>query len=548
MTTVGASIFVAVKPIVKIFLSVCAGIYFSKRGVLDVHTCKKMSSIIINYFFPCIIFSKVINAFDSHTMTTVGLCVLAAVFYIGIGFVLAVVMRLISPVPKYWRGGAANASIFNNSGDIPMAYVMTITASAPFSTDDETKGIAYVSIIMSVYVVSMFTLGGVQSIENDFKVNTDDLESIGDVKEQLDMKTKLPKTAKTSKLKKLLHLKNRKTESESSEDVAQAFRSASTVTEKIHDVSEQSTPTADLPGNMTPIATTSIAPANSRLPVGTDFGLNETTVGDPLRRTNTISSVNTAASALRPMESAGMRSIRQRQLRQTMSDAQTADLQEDDDGEALDPVVSAVTMNIEATQHYNWFLSRCILFLRNLYQPPAASLIISIIIAVIDPVKALFVSTEYNMRQAPDGLPPLDFFMDFVDFIGNASVPMGLLLLGAMIGRLSIHKMPRGFWKCLVILVMTKLVVLPIIAIAWSEALRRVGLIAEDNYILIFVFIVSSAVPSSTSQVYLTTFFAPEDQEIIPQMDCLAAALISQYISLIFTLAILVTYVLQKVI
>ncbi|KAK7204009.1 auxin efflux carrier [Myxozyma melibiosi] len=495
--TVGASIFVAVKPIVKICLSVFPGVYFSKKNVLDIHTSKKVSSMLINYFLPCIVFNKVVNAFDSGTMRTVGVCVLASVLYIAAGIVYSFVLRLFTPVPKYWRGGSAVASIFNNAGDIPMAYVMTITANSPFKDGDETKGIAYVSVMMSVYVAALFACGSVQLIEDDFDypLSEIDLELA-----QKSTSTTAPKSSKSQRLRNMLR---RKTSSSDAE-------------EKENEKSECETQPEMPTGRANPI----------------------------LARTSALQAAD--SNELRPTDSPGVRSIRQR-LRRTQEEYEPQD-DEDDDGDALDPVVSAVTAEIVHHEAHNVVLARLIIFLRNLYQPPTASLIVSIVVAVINPIKALFVQTDYNMRQAPDGQPPLDFVMDFTEFIGNACVPFGLLLLGGMIGRLSIKSLPRGFWKYLVSIVLLKLVVTPIIAIAFTQGLRKANVIDSDNLVLAFVFIMSSGVPSSTSQVYLTSFFAPEDMEHIPQMDCLAACLIAQYVALVFTLAILVTYTLQIII
>ncbi|KAK9374176.1 auxin efflux carrier [Lipomyces chichibuensis] len=531
--SVGAAIFIAAKPIVKIFFSICFGIFFAKKGVLDPHTCKKMSSVIINYFLPCIVFSKVTVAFDSHTMKIAGLTVLTALLYIACGCLFAALVQVFLPVPKYWRGGAKAAAIFNNSGDIPMAYVMTITASAPFVDGDEDKGIAYVTIFMAMYVITFFTCGGVQFIEQDFQVPDDDPEMIGDAKDEIDEKLHL---RKTSKLKKLLHLKSKESACSAELTTDDSNKTIPPSTVLAHSTTSTANAMAITESNVVASLSTTRGNAN------TEPGLH------PVESAGLRSlRIETApGSGLRPIESAGMQSIRQRQSR-VPQNAQAV-IDDQNDGEELDPVVSAVTMDLEVRHFQNWVVARLILFLRNLYQPPAASLIISIVVAVISPVKRLFIATDYPMRNAPDGLPPLGFVMDFVSFIGQAAVPMGLMLLGALIGRLQITKLPKGFWKVMVATTLLKLVVMPIIALAWTQRLRESGLIPKDNLILVFVYAVSSAVPSATSQVYLTTFFAPEDVDHIGQMDCLAAMLICQYAALTITLAIIVTYTLKVII
>ncbi|KAK9458775.1 auxin efflux carrier [Lipomyces oligophaga] len=558
--TVGASIYVAVKPIVKIFLSVSAGFYFSRIGVLDIHTSKKVSTILLNYFLPCIVFSKVVVAFDSNNMQIAGFAALTAVLYIVVGVAIALILRYVVKPPKFWRGGSTVAAIFNNSGDIPMAYVMTITSGPPFSDGDEDKGIAYVTIIMSVYLILLFTCGAVQLIEGDFQVPiTPDMLGLQPDGEKPETPSKKRKFNKmwTRKKKRTLDESMDFAEDKEEEELEDLESSV------IHPPTDTRSGTnVYLPNGLSPVAT-----AQSSI-------LRSST--SPLGKVKTATSIASASSRmLLPVESAGVRSIRQRINAERAAKASRAgkpipDIEQpddiddqiqpaptihhndeegdEDDDDRLDPIVTAVTVEIRNEGQKNLILSRLMIFLHSLCQPPAASMIISIIIAVIDPVKALFVATDYNMRTAPDGLPPLDFVMDFTKFVGNANVPMGLLLLGGTIGRLSVKQLPPRFWRVMVSMVLLKLVVLPIIAIAFTQALRRYGLVPEDNLILAFVFIMASAVPSATTQIYLTIFFAPDDAENVPQLDCIAAVLILQYVVLILTLAILVTYTLQIVI
>lgn len=65
--------------------------------------------------------------------------------------------------------------------------------------------------------------------------------------------------------------------------------------------------------------------------------------------------------------------------------------------------------------------------LRAFFSPPTTALLLALIIAVVKPLKALFVQTGYPMPNAPDGKPPLAIILETLSFIGNASVPVGLL-------------------------------------------------------------------------------------------------------------------------
>lgn len=76
--------------------------------------------------------------------------------------------------------------------------------------------------------------------------------------------------------------------------------------------------------------------------------------------------------------------------------------------------------------------------------PPTISLVCSIIIGVIPQLRNLFVPADPSdpsfSPQAPDGLPPLSTIYDAAAFIGAASVPLGLIILGASIATIEIPR------------------------------------------------------------------------------------------------------------
>ncbi|KAK9456629.1 auxin efflux carrier [Dipodascopsis uninucleata] len=513
--SIGASIYIAIKPIIKIFIAVSFGFYFARKGILDVHTCKKLSSLMINYFAPCIIFNKVLQAFDISMMKLAATCLLTGILFLVCGMAFGALVRYFTPVPKYWKGGAMVSTIWSNSGDIPMAYVMTITASSPFVSGDEDRGIAYVSILMSVSIISLFSFGGVQLVESDFNVSDDSSDDeVSDPEKGRQLPTDQSHGMSVNKLKNMFNFSKKSDKTKSSSIKEESGDEADEKSE--HPVQESAIVISEAPDN-------------------------------DLEQDGANSLI------LTPVESAGVRSLRRRLSRASAAQAQAlaGSNPEVDEGVALDPVISAVSMNVESQMRQgkqSVFIAKLILILKNLYQPPTASLIVAIVIAIISPVKRLFVVTDYDLSDAPDGKPILDFVMDFTSFIGQASVPLGLSLLGSSIGRLKINGLPKGFWKCIALIALLKLVVLPIIVIAWSQRMRSAGLLPEDNLIIVFVFVIAGACPTATSQFYLTAFFAPEEASRVKQMDCLASVLIFQYISLVFSLATVVTYTLKVVI
>jgi hypothetical protein len=91
-------------------------------------------------------------------------------------------------------------------------------------------------------------------------------------------------------------------------------------------------------------------------------------------------------------------------------------------------------------------------FLLSLISPPTIACFLSLVIALVPQLKALFVANVpgVNMPDAPDGTPPLAWILDITSFggfspflftliIGGASVPTGLVILGASLSTLSIR-------------------------------------------------------------------------------------------------------------
>lgn len=78
--------------------------------------------------------------------------------------------------------------------------------------------------------------------------------------------------------------------------------------------------------------------------------------------------------------------------------------------------------------------------------PVSISLFFALPIALISPLKALFVVvdnwTGTRIPNGPDGKPPLAFVLDTAAFIGAICIPVGLMLLGASFARL---KVPRSW-------------------------------------------------------------------------------------------------------
>lgn len=86
-------------------------------------------------------------------------------------------------------------------------------------------------------------------------------------------------------------------------------------------------------------------------------------------------------------------------------------------------------------------------FCRSMLSPPSLSILIAFPIAFIPQLKYLFVlpspsdgpaASRVHIPLAPDGQAPLAFIIDTANFIGAASIPLGLICLGSALATMKI--------------------------------------------------------------------------------------------------------------
>ena len=143
-------------------------------------------------------------------------------------------------------------------------------------------------------------------------------------------------------------------------------------------------------------------------------------------------------------------------------------------------------------RHHVDFLSRSLHFLKQLTKPYMVVIILSFVISLVDPLKALFIPPSSNFQPrfrpiAPDGQPPLAFIFDTATFIGGAYIPLGLICLGSALACLSVRSggpFPIG---AIASLALGKTVVIPIIGVAITRGFAHVGFVHSDDKVLQFV-------------------------------------------------------------
>lgn len=599
-----SAIYIAVKPLIKIYLNGALGYILAKKNVFDVVTCQRISTLIINFLVPALIFSNVIQSLYGGLIKEIGILVLTAFMFQAIGLAAGALIWYLTPNPRNWLGGVLLAAAFNNCSDLPIAYVTTLARGPYLPASAGHQGTAYSVIFMTVFIFSLFNLGGVRLLERDFKYKRDDVHR-HDPSEPILARLLIKAWKRMFRKKKVSSGTNDRASETHQTD------SANNTT--------QSDNTPDT-GNSTESSTilnrtASLDRASNGISSSRIYSLHGTHNGD-LSKTNSAS--DTGSSRLDPVQSMPAAVHVPETLTRTRTHLSTYGHEmavapgmaskglyraKSAPSQYLDDIVenyqdtgyttpedfvrtltslgssSTITAEIMSTPNVQkehkraatvgndlkiWFFQFC----KDLLRPQSIALGVSLTITMIPWVRRLFyldpdTNKTYGIPQAPDGLPILDFAIDFTSFIGNACVPLGLAMLGATIARINIHSLPRDFWQSSLLMCLLKLVILPIIALLWVTKLQNIHwLDPQKDSMASFVIIVTSGVPTATSQLYITAMLtasyskqsANQDDEKANaagshvEMDCLAAYLLMQYVFLILSMTILVTYTLKNVV
>ncbi|RPB04442.1 hypothetical protein L873DRAFT_1758966 [Choiromyces venosus 120613-1] len=458
-TGIGQVIFTSFKPIIKMAAVGGGGVIFARKGYLTPESCKANASLIMNLLLPLLIFSTVLPAFDSGNMESVLAVVITGSFYQVLGLSFGLIVRWLTPTPKSWKGGVLAAGAFSNLGDLVISYISTLAKSAPFDPD---KDVAKGIAYASIFMVVQLT-----AIFN--------LGGLQLIKRDFDPRPEV--LLDTVNLVSRLASARRKTPG------VPGSRLSCELNQTMTSSSEGISPACEVP------TTPAMPAATAAVLEGLGRPLSSSSPRHPDIQT-------TAATTTIP----------------EIPNSQAPTIA--DSSSASPPTPTPISLRI-------WTA------LKPLLTPPSLSLVFSLVIANVPYLKALFVHTPTvpttKIPNAPDDKPPLDFIMEIATFSGPCVPVLGMLLLGAALSRLSMNNLPKGFWKAAVLMALLKLVLGPIIGIAWTTQLKkRTNWIDPNDKILEFVMIISSGAPTATSNVYLTNIFAPLGEECL-EMSALSA-------------------------
>lgn len=518
----GSIIWTAVRAIVKFVLTAMCGFVLARAKLLDSAGTRAISQAILNVFLPSLLFNKVVQGIDRSNMRQVGVLALTAILYTAIGLTTGFIVRFVTKVPRGWRNGVLAAGAFSNWGDLPLVVIGTIVSAPPFGgATDEAKGLAYVAVYMFVQSTIMFACNGIWLVSRDFNHPADSREP-----ESMMVKVRHIGNELTDLRRRAVqHHSKTDRSSTSTEDGENVSQPSVHLDDSSNSLSRwESSKNNIRPGESLGVARHRSTDSLDLRPVTSgvvDHGDIHATI-DPSAITRVPSTLPfTKSGHLSANESIG-------------SSSSALNAENDGRGNTM-------------SKRFSWpkVRSNAKAGLIRLLSPPSVATISGFVIAVVPVLKALFVPVPgVSMPSAPDGKPPLDFLLDTTSFIGNASVPSSLLILGYSLSKLNLSRLPA--LSSALVMACLKMVVTPIIAIAWMQFLASpTGLVDPGDLVLRLALVLPSAVPTATSLLYITQIFAPEGRE--ENVQCLSVFLIVQYLFVGVTLTITVVYTLNLI-
>jgi len=262
-------------------------------------------------------------------------------------------------------------------GDIPLAFVMTLAASQPFTPEDQSLGIAYISVILVWCFLTMFPFGGWMLVKRDFDrpLVRDDVEE----------------SARGTGVRWITRVRQvAKRTAKSRVSCFNTNRSSGSTVEcgVVENKDMKNTPRDSIVSGLQvqrPRTSSSICEMEVIQPIHSQYSHHASHTQDE--------------TELQDLSLAATPSLsHHRNLTHPTP---------------LEPLYKRVAKSV-------------LKFLLSLVSPPAISCLLSLLIALIPTLKALFVADVPGvyMPDAPDGMPPLAWLLDIATFGGNPSAQL----------------------------------------------------------------------------------------------------------------------------
>ncbi|KAI3406750.2 ECM3 [Candida oxycetoniae] len=534
------------------------GFILAKKNILTVSTCRDISDTVVSAIMPCLIFDNMVSYLKSSDIKNFGIIMFTACLLFLVGGLLTLATHYITRSPKRWLGGLISVGIFPNISDLPIAYLQTFTKTGTIFTPAEgDKGVAYVCLFLFAMILFQFSFGLFRLIQWDFR---DELKVEGDLEKQASSGSATLEEEKEN-VEKDKHSNEKLTSYET--EAAAAKNNHDDSAEQLmvsNELEPSSSPSRSEASSTNTESISSESILSQRLSnrdedvqhseflkAHSTGNMNNDSVTIPATtKTRNTSSVRRTSRATSNADSNTLELVASRNadLRRLPSQNVNDVINEYSEFDSLRNSEIEKTKSLQSdpksVKKESKFKEFGRTMFKNLIQPSSVSLLLSIAICMSPPLKALFVPTSFYMPNAPDEQPPLSFLIDLTSYVGAASVPLGLLLLGATLARLQVKKMPPGFWKTALMVTITRMVLLPIFGVGLTTGMYKGGWYGTDRLVR-FVSVLEFGLPNATSLVYFTAFYTDPLSDEHLQMDCLAVCLIimALYYNLVFVLLVI---------
>ncbi|KIJ55345.1 hypothetical protein M422DRAFT_151311 [Sphaerobolus stellatus SS14] len=466
---VGTLIYLGIMPLIKTFITIFFGYLLARSGLFPAAASRGASQVTMNVALPALIFSNIVPAFTPGNISAIGPLLLLAFIYQGIGFILGYIMREFCYVPRNFQQGLVVMC------GTTTAVVLSVTQTAPFNpTTDPQLGVSFVSLFVVAYNLVFWVFGAAQSLSWDY----------------------LPGVPQGEAAEQRLSWKEKPIGSW----VARKFLGQQTPLpiHNEHEVKQSEKSSRDLEAITGAYGEIHYRPSSNESPAELTLERQDSrhSISSIHSRQNLPTITRNTTAVGTPVSCLSLEVINKPPSSPSITKAESP--------------VGTPSTGKTATPTLHHILKILKVFLT----PVTISLILSLPIAVIKPLKALFVDTTAMGGpnwHGPDGRPPLFFVIDTAGFVGNVAVPMALILLGASFARLNIPRpISRLPLTAMVLVSVVKMVVMPVIGIFIVQAMVRSGFIPKANKAERFVAMFLSGTPAAVNQLIATQLYSPD--------------------------------------
>ncbi|KAI9058822.1 hypothetical protein FKP32DRAFT_1597136 [Trametes sanguinea] len=540
--SIGLLVYSGVMPLIKTFAALICGYVLVKLDMFPPAASRGASIISMNVALPALIFANVVPSFTPSNVSALGPVILIASIYMFSGFFMGIVIREICYVPRNFWQGIIIMTGMSNWGNLPNAIVQTVTQQPPFNPATDTAlGVSYVSIFTVCYHVVFWIGGGAHSLSWDYLPGVPQGE---DAERRVSWKEKpiggliaryvlrIPAAAAPEVSEKIKDEEASIDEKDDKTSVEVLAAPVSNIPKIL--ITDELDSDSDIQLTRRSSRVSAVSAFRSRNPSGTapPSPLRITVPQSPVRITIPASSIRISAPssplAGPPPPSPLRTTFVATPIRSTRS-IETS----------IKPIKTTKDEHPYLGKAQRWLAAAFRPF-KALLQPVTVAIAISLPVALVLPLKALFVdvSTQGGPSwHGPDGRPPLAFVMDTAQFIDTIAVPLALILLGASFARIKVpHPFSRLPIMAMLLVTAAKMIVIPVMGVLMVQAMVRKGLIPQDAKAEKFVAMLLSGTPAAVNQMIVSSLHAPDGN-----VDTMSAFYLVQYIFMIISSSALTT-------